>query len=408
MADTIEAQCGYCQKRFRLTPEQVNREVLCPHCKTTVRIEQPIAPVAPPAQAPVPPRRKTPSGPAKRTRRPATHASRRAKTLHKPRAKGRSKDTRSDHEDEHERPVLSHAGFQNRNVAIVMAVIIGLALVGVIVGLVVVLHGYEPAEKKPPHRPAQANATTPSTPTTPTTPATAGASTPTDPTTVPGTEPTGAENAGATGTKTRGPDVVTQAITADISRLLRGYSGETVTYAVGHVTNNSNQMIYAIRIVVELWESEDGKKVGDATAIILNLPPKHTAPIVAKCTHEPELRAKYWMLGTYETNPVGVPQDLPPLEAIHPVPLGDPNSLDTEGIIRTVVANHGRVPVSDLFISAILMNEKGKIVGVAQSRATEKIEPGDEKDVEIMWLHTAGTLVRYVEAWAQPYYYQEK
>jgi len=396
MADTIEAQCGYCQKRFRLLPEQLNREVLCPHCKTTVRIEQPTATAEAAARALKEPR----PGPKRRTKRPGQRPSKRPASRQAGRTGPRQGRRQADGEADTDRPVVSHAGVQSRNVAIGFAVVIGLALVGAIVGLVVVLHDYSPPSGKQPEDTASATPPTPAPPGT---------------TTVPGLEPSGA-GTGAAGAadanpaaiRAGGPDVVNAAITADISRLLRGYSGETVTYAVGHITNNTDSMIYAVRIVVELWVSEDGEKVGDATAIILNVPPKYTAPIVAKCTHNPGVRAKYWLLSTYETNPMGVPGNLPALEASDPVPVSNPNSLAPTGLIRAVVTNHGRVPVSDLWASAILLDAKGKIVGATQSRATEKIEPGADREVEIEWRHTAGTLVRNVEVWVQPYYYQDK
>jgi hypothetical protein len=167
-------------------------------------------------------------------------------------------------------------------------------------------------------------------------------------------------------------------------------------------------MIPAILIEVGLWLSEDGDKVGDATAVILNLPPKHTAPIVAECKHEQGVRAKYWMLQTHDTSPVGIPRDLPPLESRNPVPIGDPNRGETGGLIRTMVTNHGKVPVKDVLVMALLLNEKDEIVGAARQRDTQKIAPEETEEVEIEWRHTVGRLVRNVEVWVQPHFYQEE
>ncbi|MEA3366708.1 MAG: hypothetical protein U9R68_01190, partial [Planctomycetota bacterium] len=72
------------------------------------------------------------------------------------------------------------------------------------------------------------------------------------------------------------------------------------------------------------------------------------------------------------------------------------------------VTNHGKVPVKDILMSALLLDEKGQIVGAARHRASQKIEPDATEEVQIEWRHTAGTLVRNVEVWVQPHFYQEK
>ncbi|MFO8013852.1 MAG: hypothetical protein R6X20_11185 [Phycisphaerae bacterium] len=353
MAKTAEAQCGYCRKRFRLRPDQMDREVRCPHCKTVVRIH---------------PRTETAQEAARALRADSGSSGR---------PSGRSSSDRRT-------PVVSHAGVQSRNLAVVWAVLLAVALGAVVVGLVVVFRNYGgPAGEGGPASSEAAGG------------AAGGVETGLD----------GMPTAVDAGQAWQPPDAP---ITADIKRLLRGYGEETVTYAVGHVTNNTEEMIPTILIEVGLWLSEDGEKVGDATAVILNLPPKHTAPIVAECKHGPGVRAKYWMLQTYDTSPVGVPRDLPPLEARNPVPVGDPNSVEPIGLIRAMVTNHGKVPVKDVLVMALLLDEKGRIVGAAKQRDTQKIEPGATEEVEIEWRHTAGTLVRNVEVWVQPHFYQEE
>jgi len=365
MAKTVEAQCGYCKKRFRLRPDQLNREVRCPHCKTVVRIH-----------------------PQTETAQQAVRALKaEGKRAHRPPAS--------------QRPgAMVQGGVQSRNLAVVWAGLLAVALGAVIVGLVVVFR--DDAAR----RAAEGKADTGS---------------PSSGTAAAGGGTAGTGGGTGTGTGTVGgmptavgagepwkPPVVAEAITADIERILRGYGDETITYAVGHVTNNTEEMIPALLIEVGLWLSEDGEKVGDATAVILNLPPKHTAPIVAECKHDAGVRAKYWMLQTYDTSAPGVPRNLPPLEARNPVPVGDPNSVDPTGLIRAMVTNHGKVPVKDILMMALLLDEKGKIVGAARHRASQKIEPGDTKEAEIEWRHTAGSLVRNVEVWVQPYFYQDK
>jgi len=356
MAKTVEAQCGYCRKRFRLRPDQVDREVRCPHCKTTVRIHLQTEAAKDAVRA-----LKAEGGPPRgpiASRRPGA---------------------------------MSQAAVKNRSFAIVWAGLLAVALGAVIVGLVVVFRDYTgpPGEGGADREGASAGNV------------------------VGGNAAGGAAGQGtdATGTALSGgqpwqPSAAP--ITADIKRVLRGYADETMTYAVGHVTNNTEEMIRSIQIVVGLWVAEDGEKVGDATAIILNLPPKHTAPIVAECRHDPGARAKYWMLSTWDTNPADVPRDLPPLEARNAVPVGDPNSVAPTGLVRAEVTNHGKVPVKDILMSVLLLDEKGQIVGAARHRATQKIEPDATEDVQIEWRHTAGSLVRNVEVWVQPHFYQEK
>ena len=355
MAKTVEAQCGYCRKRFRLRPDQLDREVRCPHCKTIVRIH-----------------------PRTETAQDAVRAMRaEGGPSHRPPASRRP-------------GAMSQAAVQNRSLAVVWAGMLAVALGAVIVGLFVVFRDYEgPGEEGGADRETASAGNAAS--------GNAG-----------GGDAGGADLGGAVWGVGQAAQPGTSPVTADIKRLLRGYGDETLTYAVGHVTNNTEEMISSIRIEVGLWESEDGKKVGDATALILNLPPKHTAPIVAECRHDPGVRAKYWLLQTWDTNPIGVPRDLPPLEARNPVPVGDPNSVEPTGLIRTMVTNHGKVPVKDILMAALLLDEKGQIVGAARHRASQKIEPDATEEVEIEWRHTAGTLVRNVEVWVQPHFYQEK
>jgi len=356
MAKTVEAQCGYCRKRFRLRPDQVDREVRCPHCKTIVRIHLRTEAAKDAVRA-----LKAEGGPPRgpiASRRPGA---------------------------------MAQAAVQNRSLAIVWAGLLAVALGAVIVGLVVVFRDYT----GPPGEGGADRGVT-----------SAGSA---------------AGGGGASGAVAEAPAAADTAmsggqpwqppaapITADIKRVLRGYADETMTYAVGHVTNNTEEMIPAIVIEVGLWLSEDGEKVGDATAVILNLPPKHTAPIVAECKHDPGARATYYMLETCDTSAPGVPRNLPPLEARNPVTVGDPNRGDAGGVVRAMVTNHGKVPVKDILMMALLLDEKGKVVGAARHRASQKIEPNATEEVEIEWRLTVPRLVRNVEVWVQPYFYQEK
>jgi len=289
-------------------------------------------------------------------------------------------------------------GVRSRSVAIVWAVLIGLALVGVTVGLVAVFGGGTAPEEvaEQAHGTAERAAGAPDAagaPTTTTTGAGTGAGR------VPGP---GAPLEPAAWT----PQA--EAVFVDIKRLLYGYRDETATYAVGRVTNKSGEIIRALRITVGLWESEQGEKVGDATAIILNLPPKYTAPVVAMCEHARGVRPRYRMPATVEIHPAGVPLNLPRLETSHAIPVGDPNAVELSGLIEAHVTNHGEVPVKDMVMAALLLDEKGMVVGAANRRVSEEIDPGETKKVVIDWRHCATTRVKAVEAWVQPHFYPEK
>ncbi len=204
------------------------------------------------------------------------------------------------------------------------------------------------------------------------------------------------------------PQVAEPGLVVDIKRVLRGYADETVTYAVGHVTNNGDAVLGSVRVRVDLLTKLDGEKVGTAEVLVLGIPPRCTAPVVAECRHAQGARPRAWMLTDYQINPPGVPEHLPRLEVETAYPLADPNTEKREGVVRAVVINHGQVAVSDLFLMALLLDAKGKIVGAARSRVNHRIEPGRRAEIEIGWQHTAGWLVRNVEVWAQPYFYLQK
>jgi len=372
MAKVVEAQCGYCRKRFRLRPDQVGRKVRCPYCKTRVRIPRRTE-AAEDAVRALKAGGRPPGGPA---------------AGHRPGAP-------------------SQGGVRNRNLAVAWAVGIGLGLIGAIVGLVLLLGDYPP----PGSRGAGRESAETDIGDGSSTGRVGGAAgeTGTGGETAPGPA-AGAELPAArpAGKQTRTRSPLPSPLQPDIKKILRGYADETLTYVVGHVTNTSDRTIRSMRIVVELRVEEGGKKVGDATAVILNLPPKHTAPVVAECNHAAGLRAKYWKIIRCQTAPAGVPDDLPPLEARNAVPIGDPNAPEPTGLVRALVTNRGKVPVKDILMSALLLDEKGKIVGAARHRASQKIEPGATEAVEIEWRQTADTLVRNVEVWVQPHFYQEK
>ena len=346
MSETVQAQCGFCQKRFRLRPDQLNREVRCPHCKTVVKITQKTET----AEAAVEAMRDVMAG---------------------------------DHPLTTTRPgARAKVGIRSKNVAIVWLVLIGVGFIGALIGLFVVF-GRGGGELMPTiggdltgHH-FQRNKVVGSTP----------------------------GEAASPGAAAQRPAPVPQRelVQVKVERLLRGYKDETVTYAVGHVRNNTDNLIRSMKVVVGLYD-KDEKPLGDAVGILINIPPKYTVPLVAEWTHEQGVRSTRWALAGWETEPTGVPRELPRLEASDPWPKRDPNSVAPEGEVSVSVTNHGAVPVRDMDMIAILLDTKGRIVGAAKSAVTKEIKPEASEEVSIHWTHCAGTLVSSAEVWVQPRY----
>jgi len=354
MGDTVQAQCGYCHKRFRLRTDQLSREVRCPHCKTVVKI-------------------------ARKTETAAT-------------AIDAIRDVvAEDHQLTTMRTGATlRPGLRSKNVAIVWLVMLGVGLIGVLIGLFLVFgpggrdlmpsvggsltgHHFE--------RDGAAQNTLP------------GAA-----------PPSGDAAMLGPGGRPVMPVAQKDLIQVNVERLLRGYKDETVTYAVGHVRNNTAEVIRSMKVVVGLYD-KDENLLGEAVAVLINIPPRHVAPLVAEWVHEQGVRATKWQPdAAWETSPTGVPAELPWLEASDPWPKRDPNSVAPEGEVSIKVSNHGSVPVRDMDVVAVLLDTKGRIVGAAKEAVTKEIKPDTSEEVAIRWTRCAGTLVSSAEVWVQPQY----
>ncbi len=353
MPETVDAQCGFCRKRFRLRTDQLNREVRCPHCKTIVKITQ-----------------------RTETAIEAVEAIRDAVRPDRPVASNRP-------------GAMSQVAMRNKNVTIVWLVLLGVGFIGVLIGLFFVFgrggehfmpnvggdltgHHFERNKTfrngKPEAGPPGAGATAPGAAASPV---------------------------------VRAP--VREPVQVKVERLLRGYKDETVTYAVGRVRNNTDGLIRSMKVVVGLYD-KDEKPLGEAVCILINIPPKYTAPLVAEWKHAQGVRATRWALAGWEIGPTGVPRELPHLEASDPWPKRDPNSVAPEGEVSVKVTNHGAVPVRDMDMALILLDTKGRIVGAAKSGVTKEIKPEASEEVAIRWTRCAGTLVSSAEVWVQPRY----
>ncbi|HUU93829.1 MAG TPA: FxLYD domain-containing protein [Phycisphaerae bacterium] len=353
MADTVHAQCGFCKKRFRLRADQLNRDVRCPHCKTVVKITQ-----------------KTETAEAAVEALRDVVAGDHPLTTTRPGAKVR-------------------VGIRSKNVAIVWLALIGVGFIGVLIGLFVVF-GPGGRDLMPSvggdltgqhfERDTVVRDTAPE-----------------------GTSPSGGAATSGAGGRPVAPVAQQDLVQVNVERLLRGYKDETVTYAVGHVRNNTDNHIASMKVTVGLYD-EDEKPLGEAVAILINIPAKYAAPLVAEWTHEEGVRATRWALGGWETSPSGVPDELPWLEVSDPWPKRDPNSVAPEGEVSVKVTNHGSVAVRDMDVVAVLLDTKGRIVGAAKQAVTKEIKPDTSEEVSIRWTRCAGTLVSSADVWVQPQY----
>ena len=111
MSKVLSAKCGFCRKGFKLRPDQVGREVRCPHCKTIVKIT------------------------------PQTEAGREAVEALRPVLPGRREVAAR------RTPAPPKGGVRSRNLAIVWATLIGVGIVGIAIGLVVVFTREKPAPR---------------------------------------------------------------------------------------------------------------------------------------------------------------------------------------------------------------------------------------------------------------------
>jgi hypothetical protein len=377
MADTVEVECGFCRKPFRLKPEQLNHQVRCPHCKTAMKMRARTETALAAAEAlrqPAPPRS---AG--------APHAG-----LGGHAAPGRRTGPG-------QRPLASPRS-RNQTVVIISAVAVVVVLIGLSIGLWATFKSPDappPASSSELGRPAarysggQASGeTAPGS-----TPAATAPGAPGTAPTVPGAVPVPT----APGTA---PAPAAEPIAIKVERLLGGFRDGTITYAVGRVTNNTDNPILVLKVIVPITDSS-GTALGEAVAMILNVPPKTAVPLVAEWVHAEDVRGNKFDV-RFEVNPAGVTRDLPPLSTDDVLPWPDPNALSLAGVVKSRVTNLGLVPVDTIDAVAILVGADGKIVGCARNKLTKEIKPRKSQDITIRWDHCSKSLVNTAEVWVQP------
>ena len=338
MSEAVSAKCGFCGKGFRLRPEQLGREVRCPHCKTLCRIM-----------------------PRTETAREAIEAL--APELH------------------HARPVTTHrhvvlptGGVRTKSVAIVWVVLLGLVLVAlVIVGAVAWLNRPEPA--------ATPSSSSGAPPAPYAGPGTQGGTTPALPAPVAAPAP-------------REP------VTVEIEHLVRGMKHSTQTYAVGTVTNQTPDTLRAVEVEVTIFDKED-RQLGLAHAWVRDLGPGETAPVVAIWEHDPAVSGVKFVPGCRiaDEAPTGPPHRLE-VEG-DPWTMVDPGGFADTGRVHIRVANKGVQAVEGVEVTAVMRGTDGAVVGATREVVSSRIMPGKSDEIEVPYERCPARLIHYTEVRVQ-------
>lgn len=385
MPEAITVECGFCHKRFRCPPEVHARTVRCPYCKTIVKV---------PASS--------------ETGREAVEA------ISDMVAAEKADRERLPLAVRHRPVAAPPRGVRSKTLVAAWLVVLGLALVGIGLGFFWVYNrSQEQAVEKKAGRkkadvassepaPAQGAAKASSAE-----PAAArpklfspgpGPAAPGAPAAPDAPAASGAPAAGGQGAAADAPEA--PAVTVKVERLLGGFKDETITYAVGHIKNNGNTLLKAVKISVRITDLDD-KDLGEATAVILNLPGGVSAPLVAEWSHAEGVIGKRWFSASIEINPPGIPQELPQVEASEVLAVGDPNFASRTGKVKFMATTLGSLPLPQVQVFAIILSQEGKIVGVAKGVLDAGLAPKKPKELMIPWTQCPNHLVHSAEVWAQ-------
>lgn len=350
MPETMSVECSFCKRKFLVRSEQRGHDVRCPHCKILTKI--------PAATA------------------TASQAAREMSDL-----------VSKKNEVSARRP--ARGGVRNKGLAIAWVSLLAVALIGAIVAIVIIYGRGNVLPEKVGTRTDRLNLIQTPDGTTP-------GATPTAPGGAPGTTPA----ATTPGSLPATPGAAAkEPIAVEIKRLLRGFRGETLTYAVGYVINNTEATIKAIKVTVTILDKDD-KEMGEATAVLLNIPGHSKAPLVAEWKHEEGVRGMKWS-PSYEVDPLGVSRDLPPVIVEEPWPIRDSNGVTPTGKVTCKLTNRGSVPLAQVDLAVLLVDTTGRIVGATRAVIDTKLMPNKAAEVSIPWDQCSGTLVNTAEAWAQ-------
>lgn len=378
MPEAVTVACGFCHKHFRCPPETRGRTVRCPFCETVVKV------------------------PA------SSEAGRQAsQAIGDLVAAEKAARERVPLTARHTQVAAPPPGIRSPSLMIVWLVILGLGLIGIAIAFVwVCTHSPDQGEKTGVRKKvaaAPAPAAQGGAPSAPAPaprlfspgPAASGAAAPA----ASGAAAPAAPAAGGQGAP-GAADVQQDRITVKVDRLLGGFGNGTITYAVGHVRNNGNILLKSVKIGVRITDRED-KDLGEATAVVLNLPPGATAPLVAEWQHAEDVIGRRWYPAGYELNPLGVPQDLPQVEVREVLAVSDPNYAAATGKIRFEARTLGALTLPQVQVFAIILSPEGKIVGAAKGVLDAGLEPEKWKELMIPWTQCPNHLVHSAEVWVQ-------
>jgi len=346
MAELIPAQCGFCHKQFKLRPDQLGRQVHCPHCKTVVKISA-ISDVG---------REAIEALSSPETSKQAAQAKR--------------------------RPTQFRGGVRSPTVAYTWAIIIGVGAVAVVSLLAykIMNGGFGNVVEPPPSQPVATG------PQVPVRVQMAGApakvdTPPAEGTVAPGDEPVEVDH-----------------------KILWGFRNGTRAYLTGKVTNMTPKTIRAMTISIPVVDKTK-VAMGDAKAIIRDLPSGKAAPLVAILDYQADLEPGGHGDPVYQMDPPGVakPPAVIELEGVA-WPKADPEGeAMASGVVDQKIWNRGTSAIEAVEISAVMRDENGKAIGAARSvvKLDQKLAKDAGANVKLPYEHCVESKIRATDVWVQ-------
>ena len=346
MSQYVTAQCGGCGKTFRLSAEQLGRNVQCPHCKTLVQI-------APPAPAPLAARVAPGAGARRKPRKPDDE------DLLKPGS------------------ARIRGGIRNRSVAIVWVSILGVAAIAL---GVLLAGGFLQRWVREHGAPAKPQAGPP-----------------------PVVSLKGLERGVFKQPNVSDPDKPDYPV--QVEGVLRGgVAGENRTLFCGKVTNATPHAVRAMAITIPVLDASK-EKIGEAKTIIRDLPAGQSAPLVAVCEHDPTLRPAGYGAPDFQIDAPDVVR--PPANLVCEEPAWAEEDRFSEvtprGTIAQDVVNRGQTPVSAVEVYVLMRANDDHISGavVETIRLDQPLLPEKTVTLKIPYQYTPRSAIRTVQVWVQ-------
>jgi DNA-directed RNA polymerase subunit RPC12/RpoP len=366
MADIVSARCGLCGKGFKLRPEQLGREVRCPHCKTVVVIEKRTEAAREAIEA---------LGDTTPVRRPVT-------TRRQVR--------------------LPRGGVRNKGLAVAWIAVLGVALLVVIVLAVTVASredappeeesaGQGVAAPPPSPEPRRIVYSPPGERSQP-----ESYEAPGEPVAEPGERPSPepSPQPPAQPPPARGIQIRAQAS-------LAGRQGGAATCRCGMVSNTGSERVSGL-LITSRAHDVDRNAIGTATYLIRHLEPGAEVPFVAVLPHGPGVKVDYWT-DDYAVEPgrLALPEARLVVDgAVWYNP--DRGEFSRTGEIIVPVRNPSSLTIRLIEVSAILYRSDGSVLSVVTEQVEETLPPrSGPTDVRVRYEGAVRTLIDEVVADAQ-------